>query len=901
MKHVRLQLLVLVTVSFGAIVSAPGQPGYLDPSFGGTGLVQIGFGGTSDNGQACGVQSDGQLLLAGTHYAYGSQQIVVLRLGTNNLPDPTFGDGGLAAVTPASSPQSVVAVAQQSDGRILVAGTASGFMLFRLNTDGSLDTSFGDNGFVTWSYSGAGYSSDCTGMALQGDGKIVLVGTSSIDNGIQYDFYLTLLRVNTDGTFDSSFGSAGVYLGPNDTTGDAVVLRGDGDILVGGNREVSGYPYGTSVLAFTTNGAPDTAFGSSGVTLIPTVNSINVLAIQPGGLVVGQNEMILAGGGAGTNLLVARMSTGGTLDSSFGGAGYITKGVSTTTSTTLEGMACFVSGNPFQHIVKIVVAGSLDNGNEFVAARFNSNGSSDTNFGFGGLVLTPIPGSSYANAYGFATPPGYLVLSGSLSPNSGCQDGFLAVRYDYSNGALDTNFYGSGILLTNLGNLNAQANSVAVQSDGKIVLDGSCDSACIPGVLALCRLNADASLDYSFGIGGKIITSFGSQSSTPMVIQPDGRIVVAGVATTGSYSSVMVARFLTNGMLDPAFGSGGVVTNQVGTNVSSPNSIVLQSDGKILVGASCNVSGNDIAILRLLTNGLLDTHWGVSGVATEVIGTSDTMASLAVQSNGKVVDGGYSYLSSSVEFSLLRCNTNGALDNTFGSFGRAADPISGQLASAGYAMVLQPDGKILLAGATANSSTEQVALMRFNSNGSLDTTFGNNGASIASIGLGACAAYSVCLQPDGKIVTGCLAVIGPLDKFAAARFLTNGVLDATYGVGGVNYYDFGTGANENVIAGALDPIQRLVLAGTAGNLFAVARVSGDPLLRFNSITAVTNHQIYLAGLGVPGVSQTLLKTTNPRAAYSPLSSIFPDASGNWEYLDTNAPASAVGGYRLSYP
>jgi len=157
------------------------------------------------------------------------------------------------------------------------------------------------------------------------------------------------------------------------------------------------------------------------------------------------------------------------------------------------------------------------------------------------------------------------------------------------------------------------------------------------------------------------------------------------------------------------------------------------------------------------------------------------------------------------------------------------------------------------------------------------------------------------LQPDGKIVTGCVAEVGPVTKFAAARFLPNGLLDTTYGVGGVNYFDFGTGANESVSGVALDPLQRLVLAGSAGNVFAVARVSGDPLLRFNSITAQANRDMYLTGLGVPGEAQTLLRATNLTGVFSPFASVSADALGNWEYLDTNAPAFPKGLYRLSYP
>jgi uncharacterized delta-60 repeat protein len=278
------------------------------------------------------------------------------------------------------------------------------------------------------------------------------------------------------------------------------------------------------------------------------------------------------------------------------------------------------------------------------------------------------------------------------------------------------------------------------------------------------------------------------------------------------------------------------------------------------------------------------------------------MAALSVQADGKVINAGYSEFSSTVEFSMVRFTTSGTLDNTFGSFGRAAAPISGELGCEASAMVLQPDRKILLAGlAVSSSPQEQIALMRFNTNGTVDSTFGTNGAVVSAIGLGASYATAMALQSDGKILAGCAAEIGPVLKFAAARYLTNGVLDASYGVSGVNYFDFGTGANETANGIAVDSLGRLVICGTAGNLFAALRVSGDPILRFTSITAQPNHDVLLTGIGVPGPSQTLLETTNLQAPFSPLAPIIADASGNWEYLDTNAPAFPAGFYRLSYP
>jgi uncharacterized delta-60 repeat protein len=901
-------LLVAVLTMMIPAIAALGQAGFLDPSFGGTGMIQFGIGGAQESGQATAVQSDGLLLVAGIRQDVG--QIVVLRLGTNNLPDPSFGSGGLAAFTPPVEAFNVSGVAEQPDGKIVVAGTVVGtgsdnydFMLARFNPDGSVDSSFGNGGFASRDVSGAS-SDTCTAMVLQPDGKIVLVGSTAVNPGAfnQAD-YLSLARFDTNGNADFPFGSGGVVLPTNSFNAWALALEGDGKILVGG------YMSGNGVIRFTTNGILDASFGSGGKVIIPPALSITAVAIQPAGIQVSQPEMILAAGPgtAGNNVVVARMSTEGVLDTSFRGVGYFTQSIGTNPQVT--GLRCIVSGI-ISRVIKIVISGDLYNSSQFMAARFNSNGSADTSFGNSGVVLTSIPGSDTAQANGLAVQSGpLLVLTGTRSVASSCATDFVVARYNYSNGSLDTNFYGSGILVTNLGGRQAAANAVAIQPDGKIVLAGYAFNACGNNMLGLCRLNPDSTFDSSFGTGGKLLTSIrpqqGSSPASPVAIQPDGRIVVAGAAYDGQHDSVVVARFLASGALDSSFGTGGAVTNIIGTNGSSPNSIALQSDGKIVVAASASVGGNDIAILRFNTNGSPDTTWNGTGKSLSVIGsTADGMAALAVQSDGKIINAGGSTFPGAYKFSMLRCATNGALDNSFGSFGKVATSLPNETDAIGYGMTLQPDHKIILAGLAANAPAYQyqLALVRYNTNGTLDASFGTGGAAIASIGLANSYVYTVALQSDGKIVTACRAQNGPFYKFAVARFLTNGALDSNYGFGGVNYFDFATGADENVNGMALDSLGRMVIAGGAGNLFAVIRVTGDPVLRFNSITTLANHHLFLTGSGVPGASHTLLKAIQPSSgAFSSFAPVSTDASGNWQYEDTTVSGSSVGFYRLSYP
>jgi uncharacterized delta-60 repeat protein len=898
MRYSLLKSLFVTVAALFPTLAALGQAGFLDPSFGGTGMIQIGFGGANEIGRATAVQPDGLLLVAGIRQ--DTSQIILVRFGTNNLPDPSFGSGWLVAFTPPQDSQ-VAGLAVQPDGKIVVAGSAlalgsfnNNFMLARFNSDGSLDASFGSGGFVSQDLAS---SSDDTvsAMVLQSDGKIVLAGDTIVNPGsFNAQYYLSLARFDTNGNLDASFGSSGVVLNSGGGNALALALEGDGNILTCS---------GSQVLRYTTNGVLDGSFGSGGKVTIPTASQITALALQGPGIQVGQPAMIVAAGTSSGGVLVARLSLSGALDTGFNTVGYVSKSIGT--GPRVSAVRPFISGI-FSRVVKILVSGDTDGGTNFMVARFNNDGSTDTSFGSSGVALTPIPGDS-AQDYALAVlPSSLLVQVGTRSIGANCESDIVVARYVYSSGLLDTNFYGSGVLTTSIGNRLAEANAVSIQHDGKILIAGYCINNCGNYVLALCRLNSDSSLDPSFGSGGKVITDIGPQSSlqTPMVLQPDGKILVAGAAYDGTNNSVIVFRFLTNGAPDVSFGSGGSVLSVTGTSGSSPTSIALQGDGKIVVSAYTSAGGNDIAILRFNSNGSPDTTWNGTGKLLTAIGSSDdAMAAMAIQSDGKIIDSGASAFSSVARFSMLRCATNGTLDNSFGSFGKVATQIPNETVSASYAMTLQPDHKIILGGVVAKTPDLQLqmAVARYNTNGTLDATFGSGGATITSIGLGNSQVNGVALQSDGKIVAACRAQNGPYFTFAAARFLANGALDPNYGFGGVNYFDYGTGADETVNAMALDSLGRMVMVGRAGDLFAIVRVSGDPTLLFTSISRLANQHILLTGSGYPSASHTLLKATNAGGPFTFFAPLTTDPDGNWFYEDTTGSGSAIGFYRFSYP
>jgi uncharacterized delta-60 repeat protein len=209
------------------------------------------------------------------------------------------------------------------------------------------------------------------------------------------------------------------------------------------------------------------------------------------------------------------------------------------------------------------------------------------------------------------------------------------------------------------------------------------------------------------------------------------------------------------GILDDSFGNGrGYVTQSISFD-DYGQSLVIQPDGKILLGGYCfNGSSWDFCIARFNSDGTLDTTFGTSGKVIQPIGSlADYGQSLAIQPDGKILLGGYCNNGSNLDFCIARFNSDGTLDTTFGTSGKVIQPI-GSLADYGQSLAIQPDGKILLGGFCSNGRNDDFCIARFNSNGTLDTSFGSSGKVIQPIGSSDDSGRSLAIQPDGKILLG---------------------------------------------------------------------------------------------------------------------------------------------------
>ena len=243
-------------------------------------------------------------------------------------------------------------------------------------------------------------------------------------------------------------------------------------------------------------------------------------------------------------------------------------------------------------------------------------------------------------------------------------------------------------------------------------------------------------------------------TASASTVQSDGKIVVAGSVFNGISNEFALARYNVNGSLDASFNGTGTVTTDFGDSDAYGYSVAVQSDGKIVVaGSAFNGITNEFAVARYNVNGSLDASFNGTGTVTTSIGASDASGfGVAVQSDGKIVVAGSAFNGINNEFAVARYNVNGSLDASFNGTGKLTTGFAGGDA-AGNSVVLQSDGKILVAGVGTSFATgEDFAVARYNSNGTLDATFGAGGKVTTAIGIADDVGFGVAVQSDGKIV-----------------------------------------------------------------------------------------------------------------------------------------------------
>ena len=405
-----------------------------------------------------------------------------------------------------------------------------------------------------------------------------------------------------------------------------------------------------------------------------------------------------------------------------------------------------------------------------------ADGTLDTTLDMDGKVTTDMGAASDDIVSSVAMQSDGKFLVAGYSDKDGSYD-FAVVRYN-TDGSLDTTFDTDGKVTTDIGILSYETpRSVVLQLDGKIVVGGR-SKAGGSYDFAVVRYNTDGSLDATFDFDGKVTTDFGIMSNdqaNSVVLQSDGKILVTGFSKVGGTSDIAVVRYNVNGSLDTTFDGDGKVITDVGTGTDDgAEYVVLQSDGKILVAGYSNVGGTtDFAVVRYNVNGSLDATFDNDGKVVTDMGAAsdDIVSSVAMQSDGKILVAGYSDKGGSYDFAVVRYNTDGSLDATFDNDGKVVTDIGNNSADFALSAVLQPDGKIVVGGQFGASGLSDFALVRYNNDGSLDTTFDNDGKTITDIGTNSNdQGLWVVLQSDGKIVSAGYSDAGGSNDFVVVRY-----------------------------------------------------------------------------------------------------------------------------------
>jgi uncharacterized delta-60 repeat protein/uncharacterized repeat protein (TIGR02059 family) len=490
-----------------------------------------------------------------------------------------------------------------------------------------------------------------------------------------------------------------------------------------------------------------------------------------------------------------------------------------------------------------------------------------------GNILTINPNNELANnTHYFVSLSNGSIKDLAGNPYAG------TTAYDFTTvGAVSHNsatfLSGGGIVTTDFGGRDF-GKSIVLQSDGKIVVVGE-SSGGGDGGFAVVRYNADGSLDASFDGDGTITTDFGGlEYATSAALQSDGKIVVAGyngISSSGGGDFALV-RYNADGSFDTTFDGDGKVTTNLGGREEA-ESVTVESDGKIVVAGYTGISssgGGDFAVVRYNSNGSLDTSFGANGKVITNVGVEDYVHSLIVQSDHKIVVIGESGISSSggSDFALVRYNADGSLDTTFGVAGKVITDFD--LGDYVGGAAVQPDGKILVVGESFSSADMAVSggqdfvIVRYNTDGTLDTSFDSDGKIVADFG-GSDSAHSVTLQSDGKIVvTGSSSPAGGSGggDVIVVRYNTNGTLDTTFSGDGIIKTAIGDESEGNSVVVQSDG--KILVAGASASTS-----SGNPdflLVRYNA-----------DGSMAPGIDFDGIPVGTP-SSYESFTDLYVDAS-----------------------
>lgn len=713
---------LLLTFSFIiAVFTANAQvPAHFDPEFNPTDINP--YEGLSESAHTITDYGDGRLVVAGYFSSYAKKNAKgVVRLQANGQPDTSFTppfelSGYLVQGTDASK---VEQVAVQSDGKTVVVGRFTSLNMVpcnyvaRLNANGSIDTTF---------HTSIGANDVVTAVAIQADGKIIISGQFTSYNGVIVG---GIARLNTNGSIDNTFNPSGLGIQwqnnnnspPAKGWANKIVILSDGKILIGGYMS---YYNGN----LTGNMAKINSDGSYDATFIAPINrftspSTNNTQTNVFDIKVLPDNKIMVGGEFkvnNTSFGLVRLLPDGTQDNTFN-FGLGVSGGSFTVKPGVHVILPLASGKIIIGGIFNTVSGTARN----AIARVNTNGSVDASYGNGigfkqySSWLTSLNVASILALYLIPqTPDENIICTGGFSMYN---DYFVSglVRLD-SNSAYVPSFpYQTGA--------NSTVYAITTQPDNKVLLGGSFtryNGAYANGVV---RINTNGTIDTTFEVGAGMYKTLNANdlpvgAIKDIVLQPDGKIIIAGGFTKfKNISRSLVARLNSDGTLDTTFAHVPFNLTAGIFSYTMANTVVIQTDGKIVVGGCFAYTYNNpapvtaIGIVRLNADGTHDTtfHCGV-GLGTGMSSIRD----LYIQPDGKIMAvGSFGSYNGTITDAAIRLNADGTLDSTF-----LVNNMPGSI------NVIKPlaNGKYIIGG-MFYPNTGYVDVCRINNNGSIDLSF----------------------------------------------------------------------------------------------------------------------------------------------------------------------------------
>jgi uncharacterized delta-60 repeat protein len=870
--------------------------GNLDPTFGSGGEIVINGGSAFSGGiQPVDtiVQTDGKTITIGTGFSFtigGGYYTQLKRYNTDGTIDSTFGNGGKIDTS-----YGYFASKQQSDGKLILLSRASAsdltsnIVLTRFNSNGTIDNTFGTSGSLTTDVAGYGFIDERNGKILLGaggastttfniakvnlynsdgtidntfgtNGTISIATSSSLGNSgiVQTDgkILLSLLgggikRYNRDGSLDINFGYNGALL----TASGSLSQQSDGKILVND---------GARVTRYNLDGSRDYTFGTLG-----KIDSYGKLVIQGDGKIVTAGSK---GGIAGNqqDFFLNRYSNDGVLDRTFGTDGIATvdfdKGndalsnltlgtdgrIFASGQTTTSGVASFASASLLNDLSattnrapvvankltsKVIVKGASTFNLNIPANTFSDPDAGDT-LTYTAIAKTPnvifasAPLPFNANTRTFSYTPTFFgpvdiqvtaTDKGGLSAISNFK--LTVALSNATAGNLDPTFGidGSyGVSVDRFGGLINTTGAI-VQADGKVVVNRA-DGA---NGIQLTRYNTDGSRDLTFK--NSTIANAVNSGFSGMIQQSDGKILVRGLKgdlnSLTDYNNYALSRFNSDGSVDNTFGTNGsIVTN---FNLQIYGGTFSESNGKIYLAAGVKQSGSaqvPFQLNRYNSDGSVDNTFGTSGavILDSTATSSKSVTAIQQQADGKALVAVNVGGSNGADY-LFRYNSNGTIDSTFGTNGRVTIIVASGVRP--NQILQQSDGKILVAQGSN--------LKRYNLDGSIDTTFATSGVISFTYSNPSTSDFinKVMQQSDGKLIVDIIKSTN--DPNRLLRYNLDGSIDNTFASDfvGENIFNITQTSDGKIVAVGTTPATDLTGSGSVNysENFVATRYNTSPL------------------------------------------------------------------------